>query len=152
MEISEDEPFKDFDDFELTAINEVEAASTSGQEESARPKAQKRLAFENQHPTASTKKTLFKKTVVNPEQQSVKTISVKVEDPTRERLGSENLQSQSSFSSDGIAETNTVSPIKYTYRVQEKTVFSLPDKIATRVVSKQWVEATCLSLRGEKFK
>ena len=207
METSEDTPFKDFDDFELTAINEVEAASTSGQEESARPKAQKRLAFENQQlttstkktstsgqeesarpkaqkgfasplkaastsgqeksarpkaqkglafenqqPTACTKKTLFKKTVVNPEEQSVKTISVKVKDPTREKLCSENLQSHSSFNSDVIAETNTVSPIKYTYRVEEKTVYTMPDKIATRVVSKQWVEATCLSLRGEKFK
>ena len=58
METSEDEPFKDFDDFELTAINEVEAASTSRQEESARPKARKQLAFENQQLTTSTKKTL----------------------------------------------------------------------------------------------
>ena len=102
----------------------LKAASTSGQEESARPKAQKGLASPLK--TASTS--------------------------GQEELGSENLQSQSLFSSDGIAETNTVSPIKYTYRVQEKTVYTLPDKIATRVVSKQWVEATCLSLRDEKFK
>ena len=262
METSEDEPFKDFDDFELTAINEVEAASTSRQEESARPKArkqlafenqqlttstkktltsgqeesaepkakkvfawplkaaltsgqkkstclkaqkglafenqqlttstkkpstsgqeesarskakkvfawplkaastsgqkkstcfkaQKGLAFENQQPTACTKKTFCKKTVVNPEEQSVKTISVKVKDPTCEKLCSENLQSHSLFNSDVMAETNTVSPIKYTYRVEEKTVYTMPDKIATRVVSKQWVEATCLSLRDEQFK
>ena len=45
METYEDEPFKDFDDFELTAINEVEAASTSRQEESARPKAKKVFAW-----------------------------------------------------------------------------------------------------------
>ena len=115
-----------------------------------KPKKDSRLKT-NSQPRAQ-KKTLFKKTVVNPEEQSVKTISVKVKDPTREKLGSENLQSHSSFNSDVIAETNTVSPIKYTYRVQEKTVYTLPDKIATRVVSKQWVEATCLSLRGEQFK
>ena len=129
----------------------LKAAATSGQDKTARPKAQKRLAFENQQPTTSKKRTLFNKTVVNAEQPSVKTISVKVEDPTRDELGPENLQSQGVTSSDGIAETNTASPTKYTYRVQLKTVISMPDKIATRVVSKQWVEATCLSLRDEKF-
>ena len=130
----------------------LKAASTSGQKKSTCFKAQKGLAFENQQPTACTKKTFCKKTVVNPEEQSVKTISVKVKDPTCEKLCSENLQSHSSFNSDVIAETNTVSPIKYTYRVEEKTVYTMPDKIATRVVSKQWVEATCLSLRDEQFK
>ena len=89
--------------------------------------------------------------MVNAEQPSVKTISVKVEDPTRDELGPENLQSQGVTSSDGIAETNTVSPTKYTYKVQLKSVISLPDKIGTRVVSKQWVEAKCLSLHDDKF-
>ena len=137
----------------------LKAAATSGQEKTARPKAQKRLAFENQQPTTSKKRTLFKKTVVDAEQpnvsaewpSTVKTIMVKVEDPTRDELGLENLQSQDETSSDGIAETNTLSPIKHSYKIQMKTVISMPDKIATRVVSKQWVEATCLSLRDEKF-
>ena len=41
------------------------AGATSGDEKTARVKAKKRLAFEDQRPTTSKKATVFKKVMVN---------------------------------------------------------------------------------------